>query len=427
MKVLKLEVFNYLGVKAVEITPDGNVIRIEGKNEAGKSSVIGAIWAAIGGKDGQPNNPIRKGEKDGRIFIDLGDITVTRTFTEKGTYLTVANKDGFKATSPQETLNKLFTSVSFDPKAFMDKHPKERAEYLLDLTGQREKIDALDKKRKEVYDARYDVNRDVKNLEGKLSDAPEDEDVTEKSVADLVSQLERERERDEEIENMREQIDECNQTIADTAQRRRDIEIEIKELKQEYDQCGVTQDEAAQKAEHLQKMIDKAPASRVSEIQAEINTVDDHNKHVRAVLNARELRKELEQTKAKSDNYTAQIKKIDEEKLALLESAKLPVAGLNVEGDNILIDGIPFDDLATSKRIKISMEICAATQPTLRAMRISQGSELDSDSMAEIYKFAETNDFQVWMECVADEPSNTGEIFIEDGAIKTPEPELVEG
>ena len=49
MKIVSLEAENYKRLKAVEITPDGNMVVIGGRNAQGKSSVLDAIWAALGG------------------------------------------------------------------------------------------------------------------------------------------------------------------------------------------------------------------------------------------------------------------------------------------------------------------------------------------------------------------------------------------
>ena len=47
MKILTLTAENFMRLAAVEITPDGNMVQITGRNGMGKSSVLNAIWAAI--------------------------------------------------------------------------------------------------------------------------------------------------------------------------------------------------------------------------------------------------------------------------------------------------------------------------------------------------------------------------------------------
>ena len=51
MKILRLVVKNIQKIVAAEITPDGNVIVISGKNAQGKTSVMDAISMALGGQN----------------------------------------------------------------------------------------------------------------------------------------------------------------------------------------------------------------------------------------------------------------------------------------------------------------------------------------------------------------------------------------
>ena len=48
MKIIELRATNIKRLKAVEITPDGTMQVIGGRNAQGKSSVLDAIWLALG-------------------------------------------------------------------------------------------------------------------------------------------------------------------------------------------------------------------------------------------------------------------------------------------------------------------------------------------------------------------------------------------
>ena len=62
MKILKLTAENIKKLKVVEITPQGNVVQITGRNGSGKSSTLDAIWWALAGKEAIQGKPIREGE-----------------------------------------------------------------------------------------------------------------------------------------------------------------------------------------------------------------------------------------------------------------------------------------------------------------------------------------------------------------------------
>ena len=114
MKIIHLQVENFKRLKAIDITPEGSVVKITGKNAQGKSSVLDAIWGALGGGKALPTEPIRQGETQARIRVELDDLVVTRTFTPGNSYLKVETKDGASYKSPQAILDKLVGRLSFD-------------------------------------------------------------------------------------------------------------------------------------------------------------------------------------------------------------------------------------------------------------------------------------------------------------------------
>jgi hypothetical protein len=61
-----------------------------------------------------------------------------------------------------------------------------------------------------------------------------------------------------------------------------------------------------------------------------------------------------------------------------------------------------------------------AENPRLRIVRITNGSLLDADSMAEVHRMAAEHEFQVWLERVANGPSGSANaVYIEDGEAVT--------
>ena len=87
MKIIELRAENVKRLKAVGIHPDGTLQVIGGRNAQGKSSVLDAIWLALGGgKAGKSTSvPIRDGEDKASVTLDLGDLIVTGSWTKGGT------------------------------------------------------------------------------------------------------------------------------------------------------------------------------------------------------------------------------------------------------------------------------------------------------------------------------------------------------
>ena len=83
MRIVQFHAENFKRLGLVEITPEGNLVTIGGKNGQGKSSVLDAIFVALKGRAVAPPKPIRAGEERCVIQLDLGDLVVTRTFRQQ--------------------------------------------------------------------------------------------------------------------------------------------------------------------------------------------------------------------------------------------------------------------------------------------------------------------------------------------------------
>ena len=137
MKILKLTAENFKKLSAVEISPDGNMVIISGKNGAGKSSVLDAIEAALCGGRTLPKQPIKEGEIRAKVEVDMGEYKVTRTFFGTTSTLIVETTGETKAkiSSPQAFLDKIVGDLSFDPLAFLKKQPAEQRNTLMKFLG----------------------------------------------------------------------------------------------------------------------------------------------------------------------------------------------------------------------------------------------------------------------------------------------------
>ncbi len=433
LRIIKLFVRNYLGIKAVEIKPEGDVIKIEGKNGSGKSSAVGSIWTGIGGKKALPVHALRNGTKDGEISLDLDDLKVEVKFTPKGSYLEVRGKDGAKVSSPQSLLDTFYTETSFDPQAFIDMKSGDRCELLLKLTGKREQITALEREYKAVYDERTAVNRGIRDVEGKLTGAPADEQIPEiedkeKSVSELTARLRAAEAEDERQNKIINKLAEVEIYQEKSESRIAQIDMEIDALQAERRNMIDSISRAETDWGKIKEQISKFPPSQSEAIQAEIDSADEYNadirkrkaereNRIRAIQAANALRSEQTKLAADSENMTRRLSRIIDEKSEILSNAQLGVPGLTIDAGEILINGVPFDDLSTKERIVASMHIGISQNPKLRVLRIENGRELDGESMAEVEKFAADNDCQIWIEQVSDDPSGHG-IFIEDGEVK---------
>ena len=133
MKIVKLQAQNIKNLKAIEITPDGNVIQLTGKNGAGKSAILDAIFSGLTGA--KIDDVIRHGEEKGNVEINLGEFIIKRVYKKDGDRLEITNPEGLKYTSPQTMLDKLLGKLTFDPLSFKDMKPIKQKEVLMNMVG----------------------------------------------------------------------------------------------------------------------------------------------------------------------------------------------------------------------------------------------------------------------------------------------------
>src|SRR5438270_14102611 len=114
MKIVNLKAENIKKLVAVEISPSENTVIVTGKNGAGKSSVLDAIWWALSGTKHIQDKPIRDGQTKASIRLDLGTIIVERVFGEKGSSLKVMADNGARFPEPQPMLDNLLGAITFD-------------------------------------------------------------------------------------------------------------------------------------------------------------------------------------------------------------------------------------------------------------------------------------------------------------------------
>lgn len=403
-KILNLHAENVKKLKVVDITPDpeNNTVIISGKNGQGKTSVLDSIYWALAGKDKIQDKPIRDGEEKAFIQLDLGEYIVKRTFTEKDTYLSVENQDGFKTTSPQKMLDDLLGTISFDPLAFTRQDRKSQYRTLRNLVKLDVDIDELDALNKKDFDERTLVNREAKNLEAQLgsyANLPEGVPDTPIDVSELVRNRDAIQTKMREKQALETQIAQMGREIEVLEQQIRDKKADMHAKKELLGSENFALDPA--RLEYLQNQIDESSTL---------------NGHVSAKQTKVRIDGELAEKKKLSENYTANIEKRNKQKTEALERAEFPVPGLSFDGGEILFNGLPFDQASNAEQIRVSTAIAMAMNPKIRVLRIKDGSLLDDDSMTQLRTMAKEHDFQVWIEVVSsDDPVA---VIIEEGEIK---------
>jgi energy-coupling factor transporter ATP-binding protein EcfA2 len=418
MKIVKLTAEHFKRISAVEIVPTGDVVQITGANGSGKTSVLDAIYAAVAGAGDLPKQPIHKGEESARIRLDLGDIVITRKFTEGGkTTLTVEATDGARYPSPQKMLDSLVGSLTFDPLAFTRMAPAERSRELRRLVPLDIDVDTLQAQNNADFENRRDLNRRHKEVQGAVAsmlppspDLPDEPIDTEAILRRMEEGSKHNIAVDRQLAERRDHKAKVAQ-LRETVQYKRDHAARMMAEADDLEQSANDAETSMAKMPPVPEPVDLTTfRTEVADAKMVNDAIEKRRQRVLQEERAAILKAEAEALTKAMEDRKAEIR-------ASMERATMPIAGLTFDDDGeVLFNGVPFDQASGAEQLRVSMAIAMAGNPKLRVLRIKDGSLLDAQGMAIVAEMAREHDYQFWIERVATERPIG--IIMEDGAVR---------
>lgn len=450
MIIKRLTAENLKKISVVNIEPSGNLVEITGNNGQGKSSTLDAIWYALAGTSSIPASPIRRGQEQAKIVLDLGELVITRTFKSVAdapagaknytTKISIEAADGSRFDKPQTVIDTLFDSLCFDPIAFARMKPADQFNELRKFVGgfDFEKIDALNRG---DFSKRTDINREADQVKAAAAviSVPEgtpDEMVDEEA---LTAQLAEASRKNTEIlsksmnrEKAAKEIEE-NYGRASTQREnaKRDANIRRAEAKQRYDEelaridsdekQGLAEaDQLDERANNLKTRLAAAPPLEdpidIDQLQSKLNQARVTNNNVRAKLDKKAKLARLAELQAQAAELTNKMDARTKQKQDAIAAVEMPVKGLGFGDGEVLFDGLPLEQASDAERVRISCAIAMSGNPKLRVCRIREGAFVDDAGMKIIAEMAADKGFQVWVETI--NPGSRPAIVIEDGHVK---------
>lgn len=436
MKITKLVSENVKRLKAVTIIPGPHVNKISGANGSGKTSVLDSIEWVLQGTSNVPSQPVRKGAGKARIIVETEEYIVYRTFAEGGSRNGILKLEskinrGTFHQGPQELLNSILGRISFDPLEFLRMNSKRQFEVLRGLVKLDIDLDQLDLDYQADYMLRRDLKKEVTALETRRDaiKVPEGLPAKKHDEAALVKELREASDYNAGLDDLKRNREAVTDAIREDEEsitfKRNKVAILRKEADALELEANVLEDAVAKRKETVEGWKPLPEPKNAGDLADAITAA----KRVNAAIDQRNFRATFEKEIADKEKRIAELSealdKRDAQKIDAMSSAQFPVAGLAFGNEEVIYEGLPFNQVSNADQIRAAVAIGMAANPELRVMRIKDGSLLDADSMRMISEMAQTHDYQAFIE-VVDTTGKVG-IYLEDGEVKAvndePEPE----
>ncbi len=426
MKIRALRVRNFKGLSEVAFAPGPHAFLVCGENGDGKSSVIDAILATLCGAAASPSKPVRDGEARADCTVTLENgLKVTRRWTADGeTALYVEAADGSRPRKPQSLLDDLFAAVAFDPLAFVRMKPRDRVESLRGLAGLTERFAEIDARTKALVDERAEVNRAVRQDEAALASEPASlyEGVPDQAptLAHLTAEYRTACETKAENDKLREiaardrrRIQAAQDEIGHADAALEAAKRALIEARTALDAAHYRALEVRREAGESAEMAANLADPDLDAINARIAAAEETAERVRGKARRREIAERLEQNRAHADDLTGRIEAARHEKQDAMLRATLPIPGLDCTGEDVMLNGIPVEQLNTALQVELGLAIGAAANPACKFAAIRDGSLLGGRTLEGVMRWARQHDRQVLIERVDSSAPENGVLICE--------------
>jgi hypothetical protein len=448
VKIIGLKISGIRKIAAIEMQLDEKgLIPIIGKNQQGKSTILDSVESLFSGKKAVSDGMVKHGLSKGVIEAEIKDgerlYTVERVVKEDGsTTLKVYDKDGNSVKKPQEFLSGLINDLTFDPQPFLSKTTAEKLKFFLQLL----KIDFSEENKQieNIEKERLFLGREIKNI-GEIV-LPEKVDPID--VGAKMAEFKSQQQYNNEIELKKAKFvqDEENKVAHDKSEKEaalvdfRKVTDEITRLKAELERLTAKKDKLTQII-HLPEYVAREIVENdyvlydLTLVEKELSDAAEINKSAAEYQNAVAKDSELKEKEQVYKDHSERLKSLKAAKIEKLTAAKMPIEGLEIvvdhesKPDGVYFNGNHCDNWSDSESVAVSLKLCAAMNPRLRAVFIDRGESFDSDGLKMLKSWSEENDIQAIITIVDDVPIDdemeAGVFYIEEGKLKAvsrPEP-----
>jgi hypothetical protein len=267
-----------------------------------------------------------------------------------------------------------------------------------------------------------DFRKDLGDVEGKILDVFEDRKDLKQQLKSMGDPMAVEKVAEVDIDDVLAELDKAEKFNAEQQRRERSLMVgrdRVKNLQDDVAALMANLKETKAQLAAAKKAADKLPEPKplkdVSALKEQFQVANDQNiQHVKYMDYLKRVQqRDLLQEKVES--ATDLLEDLRCKRLDMMAGGRFPVKGISFVRDALVVNGIPFDQMASSEKIRVSARIGMAIDSELKIMFVRDGSLLDDNSFAELVGLAKKSGYQLWVETVGNGHGDA--VVLKEGAI----------
>lgn len=455
MQLKRIKVENFKKLKDVSSNIDGNIIYVKGGNEKGKTTFTNAVISLLKAKL-DVDNPVSTGEDEGSIEgvfeAPNGEkYTVKIEFENDKSKVKIAFPNG-KISRKVTEIRDIFNYNSFSPEEFVAKSKtaegrrwqRDQVLKLLPDEAQESFTKAMEEEKK-AFDQRRELKREADAYEKILSKEKPSEE--EKQAIQDYDEITKDLGKNEEYyQDLKERKDTRNEFFvmkerleSRFTDKKREVESSVnsiqeqieflqkKKLEKENELTNI-KDKYNAKKQEIDEGIEKIPfveEEKLDQVKRFSETLRDKLRKIgeakQRIENYQKKSSELDSYKKKIQTEETKLSSAREEKERLVQNNKLPVDGLEITDDGLLIDSLPFNEnqISTSKIMEVAISVLIEMNKKAPIIVVGRAESLDPESLEKVVEQASKNNCQIFIDKVE---SGEFELEIEERVNYQPKP-----
>jgi len=278
-------------------------------------------------------------------------------------------------------LDKIVSTISFDPIEFLFLNEKEQLDAIKQLVDPLGKVNIIENQINNAYDKRTIEGREVTRLDNNLKSMEYHKEASEKIETEtLLKNLQQTHSIHNKFRELTTNTDSSRKRIKDMESQLQAEKANLKKNEDALKSFGVLPD--------------------LKDAEERFKSAERNNELVKENEEFNKVKKEL---KIVTDNYdlmTEQVEKYRKNKETFIKSCKMPIDSLSFGEEALLLNKREFKACSEGEQLEASMKISIAMNTGLRIMSFINASLLDPERRKHALKIAKKENMQVIMEVV---------------------------